>query len=196
MKFQTDFALHEYRYVYGLHAIFIVALLFLSSLAVWNFSQYQAALQELSHADGSLKRAQQQVSQLELKLRSDGKLLAPDQANVLSKEIAFTNELLQTRTFFWSSLLADIESVFPSNISLKLIRLNLNEGRIVLKGSAASLKDLTQFIIRLGNLPVFEDVFLENQKVGEHESVEFSLNAQYHVALPAKAEKKKPGQQG
>jgi hypothetical protein len=196
MKFQTDFALHEYRYVYGLHAIFIVALLLLSLLAAWNFSQYQTTLQELSHADSSLKRAQQQAAQLESKLRSSGKLLAPDQANALSKEIVFTNELLQTKTLFLSSLLADIESGTPSNVSLKLIRLNLNEGRVVLKGSAASLKDLTQFIIRLGNLPAFEDVFLENQKIGEHEAVDFSLNAQYHAALPAKAEKKKPGHQG
>ena len=196
MKFQTDFSLHEYRYVYGLHAIFIVALLLLTLLAVWNFSQYQSALQELSHADSSLKRAQQQAAQLESKLRSSGKLLAPDQASALSKEIAFTNVLLQTKTFFWSSLLADIESVTPSNVSLKLIRFNLNEGRVMLKGSAASLKDLTQFIIRLGNLPAFEDVFLENQKIGEHEAVEFSLNAQYHTASSARAEKKKSGRQG
>jgi Fimbrial assembly protein (PilN) len=196
MKFQTDFALHEYRYVYGLHAIFTVTLLLLALLAVWNFSQYQATRRDLSHADISLKRVQQQTAQLESKLRTSGKLLTPDQVNALSKEIAFSNELLQRKTFFWSGLLADIEAVIPARISLKRVRVNFREGRVLLNGSAASLKDLTQFIIRLENSPAFENVFLENQKTGEHESVEFSLNAQYHLALPSGAEKKIPARKG
>ncbi len=196
MKFQTDFASHEYRYVYGLQAILIVASLLLALLAVWNFLSYQATLQELSHVAGSLRRVQEQTIQHESKLRVSGKALTPDQITALSKEIAFANELLQRKTFFWSSLLSDIEGVIPPNISLFRIQLNFKEQRVMLSGSAASLKDLTQFIIRLEDSHAFEDVFLENQKTGEHDSVVFSLNAQYHVTLPSETAKGEPVHEG
>jgi len=197
MKFQTDFASHEYRYIYGLQAILIVASLLLVLLAVWNFLSYQATVhQELSRVAGSLRRVQEQSAQLESKLQASGKALTPDQITALSKEIAFANELLQRKTFFWSSLLSDIEKVIPPNISLSRIQLNFKEQRVMLSGSAASLKDLTQFIIRLEDSPVFKDVFLENQKTREHESVEFSLNAQYHITAPAETAQGGPVHEG
>lgn len=196
MKFQTDFASHEYRYVYGLQATLIVASLFLVLLAAWNFLSYRATLQELSRVAGSLRRVQEQSAQLESKLQASGKALTPDQITALSKEISFANELLQRKSFFWSSLLSDIEKVIPPNISLSRIQLNFKEQRVMLSGSAASLKDLTQFIIRLEDSPAFEDVFLENQKTGEHDSVVFSLNAQYHITSPPETAKGEPVHEG
>lgn len=196
MKFQTDFASHEYRYVYGFQAILIVASLILVLLAVWNFLSYRTTLQEFNRVAGSLRRMQEQAIQLESKLQASGKALTPDQITALSKEISFANELLQRKTFFWTILLSDIEGVIPPNISLSRIQLNFKEQRVMLNGSAASLKDLTQFIIRLEDSPAFEDVFLENQKTGEHESVEFALNAQYHITAPSETAKKEPVHEG
>jgi Tfp pilus assembly protein PilN len=196
MKFQTDFASHEYRYIYGLQGIFIIASLLLVLLAVWNFLNYRAAPQEADRVTGSLKRVQEQSAQLASKLQVNGKALTPDQITALSKEVAFANELLQRKTFFWSSLLSDIEGVIPDNIALTRIQLDFKEQRVMLTGSAVSLKDLTQFIIRLEDSPAFKDVFLENQKTGEHEWVEFSLNAKYHVTPPSDTQKGKPVHEG
>src|SRR5262249_19934294 len=122
-------------------------------------------------------------------LQAAGKAMTPEQAASLSKDIAFANELLQRKTFYWSSLLSDIETVIPSNISLSRIQLNFKEQRVMMSGFAVSLKELTQFIIRLEDSSAFEDVFLENQKTAEHNWVEFSLSAQYHVS-PSGAAKK------
>ena len=191
MRFQTDFASHEYRYVYRLQATLIVVSLLLVLLAAWNFLNYRATFPELNRVADSLKRVQEQSAQHESKLQASGKALKPDQIASLSKEIAFANELLQRKTFFWSSLLSDIEAVIPPNISLTRIQLNFKEQRVMLSGSAASLKDLTQFIIRLEDSSAFEEVFLENQKAGEHEAVEFALNARYRTTVPTETAKGK-----
>ena len=159
MKFQTDFASHEYRYIYGLQGIFIIASLLLVLLAVWNFLNYRAVPQEADRVASSLKRVQEQSAQLASKLQVNGKALTPDQITAVSKEVAFANELLQRKTFFWSSLLSDIEGVIPDNIALARIQLDFKEQRVMLTGSAVSLKDLTQFIIRLEDSPAFKDVF-------------------------------------
>ena len=196
MKFQTDFASHEYRYVYGIQTLLIVASFLLVLLAAWNFLSYRTTFQELDRLAGSLRRVQEQTIQLESKLQASGKALTPDQITALSKEISFANELLQRKTFFWTILLSDIEKVIPPNISLSRIQLNFKEQRVTLNGSAASLKGLTQFIIRLEDSPAFKDVFLENQRTGEHDAVEFSLNAQYHITAPSEAAKGEPIHEG
>jgi len=193
MKFQTDFASHEYRYVFRFQAVLVFASLLLVVLAVWNFLNYRATFPELDRVADSVKRVEAQSAQHQAKLQASGKAMTPEQTASLSKETAFANELLQKKTFFWSNLLSDIESVIPPNISLSRVQLNFKEQRVMLNGYATTLKDLTQFIIRLEDAPAFEDVFLENQKTGEHNWVEFSLNAQYHISHSSETVKKGTG---
>lgn len=193
MKFQTDFASHEYRYVFRFQAALVFASFLLVLLAVWNFLNYRATFPELDRVADSVKRVEQQSAQHQSKLQAGGKATTPEQTASLPKEIAFANDLLQRKTFFWSNLLSDIETVIPSNISLSRIQLNFKEQRVMLSGYATTLKDLTQFIIRLEDSPAFEDVFLENQKTAEHNWVEFSLNAQYHISRSSEKVKKETG---
>jgi Tfp pilus assembly protein PilN len=190
MRFQTDFASHEYQYVFRFQIIFILVSLLLVLLAAWNFRNYRATFPELAAVANSIKRVQEQSAQHQSKLRASGKALTPEQAAALPKEIAFANELLQRKTFYWSSLLSDIETVIPSNISLSRIQLNFKEQRVMMSGFAVSLKDLTQFIIRLEDSEAFQDVFLDNQKTAEHNWVEFSLSAEYHIKRPSETAKK------
>jgi len=196
MRFQTDFSSQEYRSVRGFMAVLMLASFLLALLAVWNFSQFRGERQELERVKGALKRVKQQAAQFQDKLRAGGKALTPEQVNNLSKEIGFANELIKRKTFFWSSLLSDIERVIPSNISLSRIQLNYTEDQVTLNGSAASLQHLTQFIIRLEDSSAFQDVFLETQKAVEHGWVEFSLNARYRNILPTETAKEKSLHEG
>src|SRR5262245_53665055 len=146
MKFQTDFASHDYQYVFRFQVALSVASLLLVLLAAWNFQNYRATFPELDKVADSVKRVQEQAAQHQSKLQASGKAMTLEQTASMPKDIAFANELLQRKTFYWSSLLSDIETVIPSNISLSRVQLNFKEQRVMMSGYAVSLKDLTQFI--------------------------------------------------
>ena len=190
MKFQTDFASHEYLYIFRFQLTLLAVTFLLVLLAAWNFENYRATFPELDKVADSVKRVKEQSTQQQSKLQSGGKTMTPEQAASLPKDIAFANELLQRKTFYWSNLLSDIETVIPGNISITRIQLNSKEQRVMMSGFAVSLKDLTQFIIRLEDSSAFENVFLDNQKTAEHDWVGFSLSADYHIRHPPEKTKK------
>ena len=130
----------------------------------------------------SMARVQQQSARFRADLRALG-LSADDPQAVseLTRRVADLNEILEHKTFSWTTLLNDLEAAVPRNVSISSIHPDIKSRVIALQGVALTLQDLAKLMIALEQSGHFTDVFLQQQKTTENNWVEFRIQCTYRI---------------
>ena len=136
---------------------------------------------DIARLDRSLKRFETEQKHLRDELAKRGfKNASPQGISVLSKQVAFANEIIRNKAFSWTGLLSDLENVIPPNISLKSILPSAKSETIHLSGTSLKLTDVTRLMNRLEASGRFSDALLADQKDTKEGRVEFSMTVRYH----------------
>jgi type IV pilus assembly protein PilN len=141
--------------------------LLLVGLSYWN-----VALQRNVHArkikmDSSLSHSREQFEKIEREEKEiKARLLKPETADFL-ETVEFVNQLIERKTFSWTTLLNDLEQLTPGSIQVVSIRPRVvkNEFGIEITANARNSADYIEFIKnlessdRFQNLtPIYEDL--------------------------------------
>lgn len=181
MKIQINLTSIDYKKITLVKWILNAVVLFSGILLFVNIYSYTINRNGLKEIGDDISRLRKQEMRLDEELKKSGLEFSVPEMQALNKKITSINSLLSKRTDFWTFLLSLLEAEVPKNISINSVKPNFTDGNIDLSGEAFSLKDLTDFIIKLEGSPNFKDVFLNNQKVvgKEREMVTFSLKVKY-----------------
>lgn len=179
IKFMINLASEDFERVriiraglYLLSGILFVAMLF----GINRYLIYKDRAEDLQEGINMQLR---QDKKLEEELNKKEAGLSENEMEALVSEVSFANSLIRQKAFSWTLFLSDLETAIPKNISVSSIQPQFNEGVISLLGTALSLEDLTNLIISLEDSPVFEEVFLNNQKTIENGFVQFTIKLGY-----------------
>lgn len=180
MKFEINLASERYWRVriiqgglYLLSGIFLVTAL----IGIQDLLIYRG---EIANLEDRLNKLTQQEAKLDEELNREDPGPSEEEVSTLAFEVSIANSLIRQKSFSWTALLTDLERAIPKNISISSIQPHFNEAKISLSGIALSLEDLTNLIIKLEGSPVFEGVFLNNQRETEKGFVQFSINLVYN----------------
>jgi Tfp pilus assembly protein PilN len=139
-----------------------------------------------------MKRVQRQEEALNKEIRALGKEADEQSFKALRKEVAFVNDLISQKVFSWTQFLSDLEGRVPQDVAIARIQPAFAKGLVRIAGTARSLKGLTNLMIQLQSDPMFDEVFLLDQKVDPKApvqgSVDFSIQFRYRrdrfIAVP------------
>ncbi|MBI5599568.1 MAG: PilN domain-containing protein [Deltaproteobacteria bacterium] len=109
----------------------------------------------------------------------------PADVRQIKEKVSLINGIIIQETFSWTGLLTALEQSVPDNVSIIELAPQFTEGKIVVKGMAKSMKDVLEFVSRLGGSKHFTGVFLlkhseegiPSSLVGER--LTFSVSAVY-----------------
>ncbi|HEY2380131.1 MAG TPA: PilN domain-containing protein [Terriglobia bacterium] len=161
-------------------AAILVVLIVVSAWQAHGFLRYSRRARSIRGTEQELRvdaaALQQQMSALESRLDT------PESTAKLN-EIGFLNHLILRRDFSWTRLFATLEEMVPDNVHLSNLTPNIGgDGSIILHlgVKAKTVADVTVFIKRLEQSPVFENVV-----VSAEEKKEPSLSSDVDITLAA-----------
>lgn len=180
MKFEINLASEDYRKIRIIQAglyissgiLFVTVLIGIQDLLVYK--------RQLATFEEGINKLNQEKIKLDDELDKEDLGPKEEEAKVIASKVSYINSLISQKSSSWTSLLTDLERAIPRNISISSIQPDFNEGKISLSGIALSLEDLTNLIIKLEDSPIFEGVFLNNQRETERGFVQFSINLEYN----------------
>ncbi|HMS83204.1 MAG TPA: PilN domain-containing protein [Nitrospira sp.] len=145
----------------------------------WNLWQGILVYEETQIIEAELERVRQLDQVVMAEARNEGIDLSERALKQLSSEVDLANQLLEKRTFSWTTFLAELEQTIPPRLALTSVRLDQTGKTVQLAGTAMSLEDITVFTVGLQNHAMFTDPVLAQHRVGSSGMVEFDVTVQY-----------------
>lgn len=183
--FRTNFASGDYDrarlIAAGIYTASLIGFL-VAALMGWAGLTEQ---REAKAMQDNLARVQQHAARVRGELKTMG-LVADDPAAVaaLTKRVEILNQILEQKAFSWTTLLNELESVVPKNVSLRSVQPDDRKGEVKLQGVALTLADLTALMTAMEHSGRFADVFLQQQRTTDENRVEFSIQSTYRRTGP------------
>jgi type IV pilus assembly protein PilN len=150
--------------------------LVLAGVSYWNFFHYRAAHSRREQVRNLLREDQAKIEKLE---RNQQEIMARLQKSDTSEFldlVDYINRLIKQRTFSWTRLLNDLETLTPGNLQIVSIRPLVigNEIGIEITANGRSSQDYIDFISKLESSgkfykidPIFEDIAKAPGMVGK-----------------------------
>lgn len=140
-----------------------------------------------------------QMQQIDGKIKALEGKISKDRINLLSRRVAFYNQIIQEDTFPWMPILYKIETSLIPHITLTSLRPSFAESKITVEGLSTSHVAVADFVRTLEQVPDFGEVYPLRQatekkgKEGEGEEgrrfIKFSLVIYYQTPAPVEAVK-------
>jgi type IV pilus assembly protein PilN len=173
------------------HRKFYLAVLGLGLLLLlttgWNLQRYQYVRDHQKIAQVKFKECQARLDTLQKEeaiIRA--RLHQGSNAEFLDK-ITFLNLLIAQRTFSWTELLNDLESLLPANVQIASIRPRIAENQMTIEiiANTRTNQDAIEFVANLENSghfknvhPIFEDITKTPGMTGKQIAVAVSYGKQ------------------
>jgi Tfp pilus assembly protein PilN len=164
-------------------AAILIILIALTIVQAVNFNRYSQRARAIRGTEEEARvdneALKQRVTELELRLDR------PESTAKLN-EIGFLNHLILRRNFSWTRLFGILEDMVPDNVHLMNLSPNVGQDgklRLSLGVRARSIADVTVFIKRLEQSPVFENVIVsaeEKKDPTTASDVDITLTAVYY----------------
>lgn len=151
--------------------------LFLS--IAWSIWQGVLVYEESRIIENELERVRQLDRQVMAEARNEGIDLSEGALRRLSSEVDLANQLLEKRTFSWTTFLTELEQTIPPRLALTSIRLDQAGKTVQLTGTAMNLEEITAFTVGLQNHATFKNPVLAQHRVVSSGMVEFDVTVQY-----------------
>lgn len=145
----------------------------------WNIWQGVLIYEESQVIAAELERVRQMDQAVIAESRKEGIDLSAGALKRLSSEVDLANQLLEKRTFSWTTFLTELERTIPPRLVLTSVRLDQSSMTVQLTGTAVSLEDITAFTVGLHNHATFKDPVLAQHRVGSNGLVEFDVSVRY-----------------
>jgi Tfp pilus assembly protein PilN len=164
-------------------AVVLVVLVGLSAWQAHGFIRYSRRARAIRGAEQNARVDAEAQKQYLTGLES--KLDTPESTAKLN-EIGFLNHLILRRDFSWTRLFATMEDMVPDNVRLMNLTPNVGaDGKMTLSLNvkARSIADVTMFIKRLEQSPLFENVVVSVEEKKEptvSSDVDITLKAVYY----------------
>lgn len=161
----------------------LVVLIVLSVVQAAGFVRYSRRARSIRGTEQDLRVDAASLAQRQAELES--RLDRPESAAKLN-EIGFLNHIILRRDFSWTHLFGILEDMVPDNVHLVSLAPNVGvDGKLTLglAVKAKSIADVTVFIKRLEQSPVFEGVIVsaeEKKDPAVSSDVDINLTAVYH----------------
>jgi len=148
-------------------SIVALLLLFLLGVSYWNLSHYRTAHSRREQVTRLLSRDQRMVGKLEKEQEAIMARLQKAETSQFLELVDYINSLIKQRTFSWTRLLNDLETLTPTNLQIVSIRPLIvgNEIGIEITANGRSSQDYIEFISNLESSgkfyrinPIFEDI--------------------------------------
>ncbi len=146
---------------------------------VWNIWQGGLIYQESQIIAAELERVRQLDNSVMDQAKNEGIDLSEGALRRLSSEVDLANQLLEKRTFSWTTFLTELEQTIPPRLALTSIRLDQAGKTVQLTGTAINLEEVTAFTVGLENHATFKNPVLAQHRVGSSGLVEFDVTVQY-----------------
>jgi len=141
--------------------------LILVGLSYWNVALLRKVHGRKLKMDSSLIYSHEQFAKMEREeMEIKARLLKPETADFL-ETVEFVNQLIERKTFSWTTLLNDLEQLTPGSIQVVSIRPRVvkNEFGVEITANARSSADYIEFIKNLEGsdkfqklTPIYEDL--------------------------------------
>jgi Tfp pilus assembly protein PilN len=145
----------------------------------WNIWQGVLVYEESQIIEAELERARQLDYVVMTEARNEGIDLSEGALKRLSSEVNLANQLLEKRTFSWTTFLTELEQTIPPRLALTSVRLDQPGKTVQLTGTAMSLEDITAFTVGLQTHATFKNPVLAQHRMGSSGLVEFDVTVQY-----------------
>jgi Tfp pilus assembly protein PilN len=145
----------------------------------WNIWQGVLVYEESQVIEAELERVRQLDHVVMTEARDEGIDLSERALKRLSSEVDLANQLLEKRTFSWTTFLTELEQTIPPRLALTSVRLDQPGKTVQLTGTAMSLEDITAFTVGLQSHATFKNPVLAQHRVGSSGLVEFDVTVQY-----------------
>jgi len=145
----------------------------------WNIWQGVLIYEESQIIEAELERVRQLDHLVIAEAKSEGIDLSEGALKRLSSEVDLANQLLEKRTFSWTTFLTELEQAIPPRLSLTSIHLDQAGKTVQLTGTATDLEEVTAFTVGLQNHATFKNPVLAQHRVGSSGLVEFDVTVQY-----------------
>ena len=145
----------------------------------WNIWQGVLIYEESQIIEAELERVRQLDHLVIAEARNEGIDLSEGALKRLSSEVDLANQLLEKRTFSWTTFLTELEQAIPPRLSLTSIHLDQAGKTVQLTGTATDLEEVTAFTVGLQNHATFKNPVLAQHRVGSSGLVEFDVTVQY-----------------
>jgi hypothetical protein len=161
----------------------VLALVLLIGISAWQ----AVGFVRFSNMAAGIRPAEEEVlveaESLRRQFSELGSRLDGPEATAKLNEIGFLNQLIARKNLSWTGLFADIESIIPDSVHLVTLTPVVDrEGAVLLRMTlqGRSLVDVTEFVERLEQSPVFENVVLSAEGRDElSQDVDLSLATNY-----------------
>jgi Tfp pilus assembly protein PilN len=155
-------------------------LLLLTLFTGWNISTYRLVLARRAAYD--LKRAESRdyLAKLNAEEKNLRQQLQKRETADFLEKVEFINSLIDLRTFSWTQLLNDLETLTPANVYIASIRPKIQGREVVVEilANAKTNQDAIDFVAKLESSdrflevhPVFEDIAKSPTLVGKQIAV-------------------------
>ena len=164
-------------------ATILVILIGLSAWQAAGFSRYSLRARSIRGAE---QEARVEDESLKLREAELGSRLDRPESTAKLNEIGFLNHLILRRNFSWTQLFAILEDMVPDNVHLTNLTPHVGvDGKLTLSldVKARSIADVTVFIKRLEQSPVFENVIVSAEEKKDptiSNDVDITLTAVYY----------------
>lgn len=170
----------RYRwYLAPLRLVLVGACGLLLAGILWNIGQAVVTYRESWQIAAELERVRQQDHQLVAEAAEEGIDLSDAALRQLPAEVALANQLLEKRTFSWTTFLSGLEQAIPPRLALSSVRLDPGGSTVHLTGTAMSLEDITAFTVGLQDHPKFKDPVLAQHRAEGNGLVGFDVTVRY-----------------
>ena len=178
-QFEINLA-SRYRVVVASYRIWLLSgcIGLLLSIA-WNIWQGVLVYEESQVIEAELERVRQLDQVVMTEARNEGIDLSERALKRLSSEVDLANQLLEKRTFSWTTFLTELEQTIPPRLALTSVRLDQPGKTVQLTGTAMSLEDITAFTVGLQSHATFKNPVLAQHRMGSSGLVEFDVTVQY-----------------
>ena len=146
---------------------------------VWSLWQGVLIYEESQIIEAELERVRQLDHMVMAEAKKEGIDLSEGALQRLSSEVDLANQLLEKRTFSWTTFLGELEQTIPPRLALTSIRLDQAGKTVQLTGTATDLEEITAFTVGLQNHATFKDPVLAQHRVGSGGLVEFDVTVRY-----------------
>lgn len=126
----------------------------------------------------AVARLDRHNAELQQNLIRDGLNYTDAEVATIHKQIAFTNQLADKRSFSWVRLLHDLGEGLPSQTSIESVKWHFQESSIELTGVVRSLQDLRAMASQLETHAQFSNV-----QVGQYQIVTPARHHEAHESL-------------
>lgn len=174
---------HAYRAKNIALAAILVVLIVVSVVQAAGFMRYSRRAHSIRGTEQDLRVDVASLAERQTELES--RLDRPESSAKLN-EIGFLNHIILRRDFSWTHLFGILEDMIPDNVHLSSLSPNVGaDGKLTLNLAvkAKSIADVTVFIRRLEQSPVFEKVIVSAEEKKDptvSSDVDINLTAVYY----------------